>query len=75
MEHSYKFQEYPKEHHQDLLKEAELNRMLKEKGSKRGGGFGLVNLLVSKVNDLLVSAKGELSKGQISPLGGRFKEA
>lgn len=75
MEHSYKFQEYPNEHHNDLLKEAELNRMLKGKGAKRGNGISLTKLLVSKVEDLLVFADNRLSKLHISPLGGRFKEA
>ena len=75
MEHSYKFQEYPSEHHQDLLKEAELNRMLQEKGAKRGNDFGLIKLLVAKVEGLLVFADDRLSKLNISPLGGRFKEA
>ena len=76
MQHRYTFQDFPKEHHNELLREAELHRLLKEKGSKRGRGFGLVKLMVGKVEGLLVTARGRLNElRHISPIGGRFKEA
>jgi hypothetical protein len=74
--HTYTFQDFPKEHHNELMKEAEIHRLLNEKGSKRGNGSGLVKLMVGKVEGLLATASGRLNERRhVSPIGGRFKEA
>ena len=75
MLHPYSFRELPKEHINELLKDAELNNMLKGKGAKRGNRFGLVKSLVGKVEDLLVSTIVLVNERHIPLLGGRFKEA
>ena len=75
MMHPYLHQDYPKEHQNDLLKEGEINRMLQRRGSKRVNRFGLVNVLVGKVENLLASARVRLSERSLSPFGGKLKEA
>jgi hypothetical protein len=75
MLHPSIYREFPKEHHKDLLKEAELNRMLREKGSKRGDRFNLVKLVASKVEDVLVSFSLKSNERNSLTFGGKFKEA
>ena len=75
MSHPYIYQEYPKEHQEDLLKEAKINRELQQKGSRKGNRLSLANLLVSKVEDLLVSASARLRGRRVSPFDGKFTEA
>ncbi|MGD9092375.1 MAG: hypothetical protein PVF74_05985 [Anaerolineales bacterium] len=74
MMHPYFYREYPKEHHKDLLKEAELHRMLREKGSKRGDRFNLIKLVVGKVENVLTSVSFRSNERHSLPFGGKFKE-
>ena len=57
MRHPHARQQIAEERYRDLLKEAELNGMLRRAGSRPQERFGLVRFLAGKMDKLLISAK------------------
>ena len=73
MLHPYTYQELPKEHLDNLLKEARVNRKIKAKRTRQGNRFSIVQQLAETVDKLLVTKSGRLSDryNSLNPLYGR----